>query len=775
MASQDLSEVLRGYYQRGWRPLLLRRGEKVPIHPDWADRPPSLEELLARADGGYNVGILLGTPSGGLVDVDLDCPEARKLAPEFLPLTGAIFGRRGAPGSHWLYVCDPLPPSMTFAAPDGPVLVEVRAERHQTMFPPSVHPSGEMVRWEREWEPARVPGEVLAWGVRRLAAAALLARSWPVKGSREYAALALAGTLVRLGWEAEEIAHFVGAVAAAAGDEEASKRRQAALDTVNKYRAGGEVTGRPRLEGLLGDEVVRRVLGWLETGPGGAGGARGWLETKPPGGDYEFTPEGIVWFRRRDNVVERVLLTNFTAIIDEVAVVDDGATTQRVFVLSGRVGDTPLPTLHVPAGEFSSLAWVSEWSPRAVVAPGPAIRDRVRHAIELASQNAPQRLVYAHTGWRQVNGHWLFLHADGALGAAGPVDGVGVELPKELARYRLVVPADDKALRAAVAAVFKELPAAFPDVYAPLLGAITTAPLASFLEVDTTVWVCGPTGLFKTSTISALLNFYGDFPPGTVPAGFESTANYLEKLAFLAKDLPLLVDDARPPTTPAEAADWRHKTGRLVRAVGNRTGRGRLAGDTNLRPTCQPQALVIATSEDEPRGESTLSRTLLVRFTPGTVDPAQLSRWQQDPRPLQLAGAGYIRWLAARLNREGPEGIRRLRDRVAFPRLSPRLHPRLAATVRNLLTGLAAFAQFGLEIGAVDEGTVREWLKTAARNLVKHAEATGRAIQAQNPAHLFIMTLGDLLAAGRAHLASKTGDEAPPRAEAFGIFTHAKV
>ena len=54
-----------------------------------------------------NIGIQFGDVSNGLCDVDLDCAEARALAPLLLPPTDAVFLRRAtAPQSHWLYVSD---------------------------------------------------------------------------------------------------------------------------------------------------------------------------------------------------------------------------------------------------------------------------------------------------------------------------------------------------------------------------------------------------------------------------------------------------------------------------------------------------------------------------------------------------------------------------------------------------------------------------------------------------------------------------------------------
>ena len=72
----------------------------------WTDLRLSESDLPAHFNGTGNIGVLLGEPSGWLVDVDLDCEEAVALAPRFLPPTGAMSGRPGKPASHWWYVCE---------------------------------------------------------------------------------------------------------------------------------------------------------------------------------------------------------------------------------------------------------------------------------------------------------------------------------------------------------------------------------------------------------------------------------------------------------------------------------------------------------------------------------------------------------------------------------------------------------------------------------------------------------------------------------------------
>ncbi len=81
--------------------------------------------------------ILLGEPSGGLLDVDVDCDEALRLR-KLLPTTSCKFGRKSKPESHFLYLVEgELPKTMKFTDPDGQCLIELRSTGAQTVFPPT--------------------------------------------------------------------------------------------------------------------------------------------------------------------------------------------------------------------------------------------------------------------------------------------------------------------------------------------------------------------------------------------------------------------------------------------------------------------------------------------------------------------------------------------------------------------------------------------------------------------------------------------------------------
>ncbi len=103
MTDASARAAAHAYLHRGWAPIPVPFQSKRPVLISWpelrlteADLPRFFEE------GAQNIGILLGEASGDLVDVDLDSPEARTLADQFLPPTKAIFGRASTPRSSAL-------------------------------------------------------------------------------------------------------------------------------------------------------------------------------------------------------------------------------------------------------------------------------------------------------------------------------------------------------------------------------------------------------------------------------------------------------------------------------------------------------------------------------------------------------------------------------------------------------------------------------------------------------------------------------------------------
>ena len=156
--------------------------EKGPRTPQWQHLRLTADQVPHYFPEPSNIGVLLGEPSGGIVDIDLDAPEAQRVAPMILPATDCVFGHGNASQSHHIYEVTPIPRTEQFRDVNGSMLVEKRSTGAQTVFPPSTHPSGEVYTFDKEGSPAKVEAQNLYIRVLFLAVYALLARHWPKEG-----------------------------------------------------------------------------------------------------------------------------------------------------------------------------------------------------------------------------------------------------------------------------------------------------------------------------------------------------------------------------------------------------------------------------------------------------------------------------------------------------------------------------------------------------------------------------------------------------------------
>jgi P4 family phage/plasmid primase-like protien len=265
------------WIQKGFSPVPVPHRSKRPVLKEWQRLEITTEGASQYFNGtSQNIGVLLGDKFGS-TDVDCDCPEAITAARELLPETGIIFGRQSKPFSHFFYRSDPPARTMQLFDPlDQSTIVELRGLKSdgsiglQTVVPPSIHETGEPVRFEQGFEgtPANIDAEVLVSAVHRVAAAALLARHWPTKGSRHHGFLALAGVLARAEWSPEDAKMFHRVIYRCLwpANPDLGAADAEVQSTYEKHSAGGEVTGVPTLIELLDKKVVDTALRWLGVG-----------------------------------------------------------------------------------------------------------------------------------------------------------------------------------------------------------------------------------------------------------------------------------------------------------------------------------------------------------------------------------------------------------------------------------------------------------------------------------------------------------------------------
>jgi hypothetical protein len=130
------------------------------------------------------------------------------------------------------------------------------------MFPPSVHPSGEVVEFVADDESLEMDADTLYARVCDVAIAAVVLDRW---SSLHHSDMGdLAGFLLRYGFTAArllDLYHAIGRLAPGGFEDEIVKFARA---TIDRFERGDKVTGGRKLADALGADVVSRMRAWLK-------------------------------------------------------------------------------------------------------------------------------------------------------------------------------------------------------------------------------------------------------------------------------------------------------------------------------------------------------------------------------------------------------------------------------------------------------------------------------------------------------------------------------
>lgn len=469
----------------------------------------------------------------------------------------------------------------------------------------------------------------------------------------------------------------------------------------------------------------------------------------------------IYWMKQTQNGPVPTPLCNFNCHIHEYIEKDNGQEVTKWFRIAGTTlhGD-PLPVVDVKTENFSSLNWVlEEWGLRAIIEPGQNIKDRLKHAIMLQSQEAPNKQVYTHLGWREVDGAQVYLSGGGGIGPDGQVD-VDTETEDPLKRYVLLRPEGDRSEAFSISQGF--LTIGDLSITLPIWTSMYLAPLASYIDTAFSVWYIGGSGSFKSVLSALALSHYGTFDHLTLPAGWDSTKNSLEKLLFLAKDAPLVIDDLYPGEDAAETRRLGQTAGQIIRAQGNRQARGRMQADTSTRSGYRPRGLLISSGEHSPGGHSQNSRILIVNMKKGDINRDSLTEAQTPGNVLNYnrSMAHYIQWISKNWDPLKAE-LKAVWEQKRDQFYDDQKHSRLSSDIASLYTGLYAATKFGVEIGAISEkesDTLRENGETIFAVLVDEQAV---AVEELRPAKRFISIMSSLISQGRVSFSNVESPSAP--------------
>lgn len=447
-------------------------------------------------------------------------------------------------------------------------------------------------------------------------------------------------------------------------------------------------------------------------------------------------------------------LCNFSALPVSVLTQDDGQTVQKRMLIRGWTATgRELPPAQVPVTQFPGMTWVSEkWDIAANIAPGNTTKDKLRYVIaEVGRMTVERRTEYTHTGWRKIGGQWAFLHGGGAVGA----EKVSTVLEGALNQYSL----DGNGHTAkegfrdslALTGVMSE------HLAVPLLSCVYLAPLRHFLQLagippSFALFFVGKGGGRKTTAAALGLAHYGRFSAQTMPASFHDTANSVRRKAFTLKDMPIVVDDYHPTSSPQEKRKMEGMAQELARAFGDNSDRGRMNADRTLQLAQPPRCLAVMTGEDLPNiGESGLARFVISRVGPSDVPLGEALTNAQERAAdgtLQAAMIGYIEYLRKQAD-DLPRNLKtewtKLRAE-AMRRLPQGSHARNMGAIAHLMLGWEMMMMYGYALGEISQEQLAKEIDRAWDQLILTGSQQTREALEDTPENAFLDCLRELLA-----------------------------
>ncbi|MBF0442801.1 MAG: DUF3987 domain-containing protein [Oligoflexales bacterium] len=134
----------------------------------------------------------------------------------------------------------------------------------QTVFPGSVHPSGEEIRWDKNIGLGEVDAKDLIESCNRLAAACIILQNYPKTGSRHDFFLAVSGGLAKSGVTLENAKKLLEPVIMISGDEELDARLHDVDKTYAKFLSGDQnITGWSRVKEFIDEKSIKKLGEYL--------------------------------------------------------------------------------------------------------------------------------------------------------------------------------------------------------------------------------------------------------------------------------------------------------------------------------------------------------------------------------------------------------------------------------------------------------------------------------------------------------------------------------
>lgn len=465
----------------------------------------------------------------------------------------------------------------------------------------------------------------------------------------------------------------------------------------------------------------------------------------------------------KDQVVPMKLADFVPTLISEITR-DDGTEQKKMFKVGAvHKSGIKLSEQIVSADEMQNMKWLlNRWGALGAAQPKQNVLSKICHAIMLTKGEVKFETMYLQTGWKKINGEYVFLMPT----QNSPFT---VELQGKLKNYSFTEKGSQEDL--IYLSAMLENSFAPQCVMLPLLAVTFLCPLNHFLksagcEPKFVTALIGKTGSRKSTLAALFLSFFGKFSASDLPMSFHDTANSILSNIYYLKDVLTCIDDFHPSGMFHEQ-EMKSIAQNISRYYGDRIGRARL----NSKP---PTGNAIITAEYTPEiSVSGSARYFNIELNENDVQLDDLSEYQQLANDGVLCGImqSYIEWIKNVYLDDESAFVKTLEDvflkyrkfyldRLCANRI--KFHNRTPDMLAHLKIGFAFLLVFLKSKNQINKSELDKFEKVFDEIVLKAVSANAEIIELENPTTKFCEKLKSLLDSGRCYVETK-GLDSPPR------------
>lgn len=479
----------------------------------------------------------------------------------------------------------------------------------------------------------------------------------------------------------------------------------------------------------------------------------------------------------KDQVVPMKLADFVPTLISEITR-DDGTEQKKMFKVGAvHKSGIKLSEQIVSADEMQNMKWLlNRWGALGAAQPKQNVLSKICHAIMLTKGEVKFETMYLQTGWKKINGEYVFLMPT----QNSPFT---VELQGKLKNYSFTEKGSQEDL--IYLSAMLENSFAPQCVMLPLLAVTFLCPLNHFLksagcEPKFVTALIGKTGSRKSTLAALFLSFFGKFSASDLPMSFHDTANSILSNIYYLKDVLTCIDDFHPSGMFHEQ-EMKSIAQNISRYYGDRIGRARLNSKAELQSSKPPTGNAIITAEYTPEiSVSGSARYFNIELNENDVQLDDLSEYQQLANDGVLCGImqSYIEWIKNVYLDDESAFVKTLEDvflkyrkfyldRLCTNRI--KFHNRTPDMLAHLKIGFAFLLVFLKSKNQINKSELDKFEKVFDEIVLKAVSANAEIIELENPTTRFCEKLKSLLDSGRCYVETKGLDSTPRQRNCIGL------